>query len=382
MDFRLSDEQRMLQDTVSRLVREQYSFETRMKLMDSEPGFSRELWQQYAEVGLLAIGLSEESGGFGGGIELMLVAQELGRGLVLEPYLASVVLSGSLIDKAGSAEQKEDLLGRMSMGELIVAFAHGEPQSRYNLSEVSTRAEREGDGWKLSGDKAVVLHGDHADLLIVSARVSGELRDRDGIGLFLVDPKADGVRIRGYQTIDGLRAAEVALDGVAVGKDAVLGEPGSAYSAIEYAVGRGIVALCAEAVGAMEVTNELTLDYLKTRKQFGVPIGSFQVLQHRMADMQIALEQSRSMAILAASRLESESPEREQALSATKYYIGKAGRFISEEAIQLHGGIGMTWEYSMAHYAKRLVMIDHQLGDTDFHLERFANSQDAAESAA
>lgn len=382
MDFRLSDEQRMLQDTVSRLVREQYSFETRMKLMDSEPGFSRELWQQYAEVGLLAIGLSEDVGGFGGGIELMLVAQELGRGLVLEPYLASVVLSGSLIDKAGSAEQKEDLLGRMIAGELIVAFAHGEPQSRYNLTEVGTRAERDGDGWKLSGDKSVVVHGDHADLVIVSARVSGELRDRDGIGLFLVDPKADGVRIRGYQTIDGLRAAEIALDGVAVGKDAVLGEPGSAYPAIEHAVGRGIVALCAEAVGAMEVTNELTLDYLKTRKQFGVPIGSFQVLQHRMADMQIALEQSRSMTILAASRLESESPEREQALSATKYYIGKAGRFISEEAIQLHGGIGMTWEYSMAHYAKRLVMIDHQLGDTDFHLERFANSQDGAESAA
>lgn len=382
MDFRLSDEQRMLQDTVSRLVREQYSFETRMKLMDSEPGFSRDLWRQYAEVGLLAIGLSEDAGGFGGGIELMLVAQELGRGLVLEPYLACVVLSGCLIDKAASAEQKEDLLGRMSAGELIVAFAHGEPESRYDLAHVGTRAEQSGAGWKLDGNKSVVLHGEHADLLIVSARVSGDVRDRDGIGLFLVDPKADGVRTRGYQTIDGQRAAEISLDGVSVDQAAVLGEPGQAYSVIDYAVGRGIVALCAEAVGAMEVTNELTLDYLKTRTQFGVPIGSFQVLQHRMVDMQMALEQSRSMAILAASRVEPESSDREQVLSAAKYYIGKAGRFISEQAIQMHGGIGMTWEYSMAHYAKRLVMIDHQLGDTDFHLERFANSQTATESAA
>jgi alkylation response protein AidB-like acyl-CoA dehydrogenase len=372
MDFRLTDEQRMLQDTVARLMREQYAFETRQKLTESEDGFSREIWAQYAELGLLAIGLSEEAGGFGGAIELMLVAQELGRGLALEPFLATVVLGGSLIDAAGSAAQKEDLLGRLVGGELLLAFAHGEPQSRYSLTEVQTRAERSGDGWQLSGHKAVVLHGDTADLLIVSARVGGDIRDRDGIGLFLVDPKADGVRVRGYQTIDGLRAAEVFLDGVQVGSDAGLGEPGKAYPAIEYAVGRGVVALCAEAVGAMEVTNEFTLDYLKTRKQFGVPIGKFQVLQHRMVDMQIALEQSRSMAILVASRLEAEEAERERAVSAAKHYIGKAGRFISEQAIQLHGGIGMTWEYAMAHYAKRLVMIDHQLGDTEFHLERFA----------
>lgn len=372
MDFRLTDEQRMLQDTVVRLVRDQYDFETRQKLMASDEGFSRDIWAQYAELGLLAIGLSEDSGGFGGGVELMLVAQELGRGLTLEPYLATVVLGGSLIDAAGSAAQKEDLLGRVIGGELMLAFAHGEPQSRYNLSEVQTRAEQSGDGWKLTGDKAVVLHGDRADLLIVSARVGGELRDRDGIGLFLVDPKAQGVRVRGYQTIDGLRAAEVSLDGVQVGADAVLGEPGKVYPAIERAVDRGIVALCAEAVGAMEVINDLTLDYLKTRKQFGVPIGKFQVLQHRMVDMMIALEQARSMMILAAGRLDAERDERERVMSAAKHTIGKSGRFIAEQAIQLHGGIGVTWEYSMPHYAKRVVMIDHQLGDTEFHLERFA----------
>lgn len=382
MDFRLTDEQRMLQDTVSRLMREQYPFETRQQLMDSETGFSRELWAQYAELGLLGIGLPEEYGGFGGPIELMLVAQELGRGLALEPYLATVVLGGSLIELAGSAQQKEDLLGRLVGGELLLAFAHGEPQSRYSLSEVQTRAERSGDGWKLSGDKAVVLQGDRADLLIVSARVSGDVRDRDGIGLFLVDPKADGVRIRGYQTIDGHRAAEITLDGVQVGADAVLGEPGQAYAAIEEATARGVVALCGEAVGAMEVTNEFTLDYLKTRKQFGVPIGRFQVLQHRMVDMQIELEQSRSMAILVASQMAAPAAERERAVSAAKYYIGKAGRFIAEEAIQLHGGIGMTWEYAMAHYAKRLVMLDHQLGDTEFHLERFAGLMQGPEETA
>lgn len=383
MDFRLTDEQRMLQDTVARLMRDQYSFETRLKLIDTEPGYSREMWAHYAELGLLGIGLSEESGGFGGPIELMLVAQELGRGLALEPFLATVVLGGGLIDRTGSAEQKEDLLGRMVSGELLLAFAHGEPQSRYSLSEVQTRAERSGDGWKLSGHKAVVLHGDSADLLIVSARVSGDIRDRDGIGLFLVDPKAAGVQIRGYQTIDGLRAAEISLDGLQVDGDAVLGEPGQAYAAIEATFAHGVVALCAEAVGAMEVTNDFTLEYLKTRKQFGVPIGKFQVLQHRMVDMQIELEQSRSMAILVASRMDAPTEERERAVSAAKCYIGKAGRFISEEAIQLHGGIGMTWEYAMAHYAKRLVMLDHQLGDTDFHLERFAGlMQDPDETAA
>lgn len=382
MDFRLTDEQRMLQDTVSRLVREQYAFETRQKLMESEEGFSRDMWRQYAELGLLGIGLPEDVGGFGGGIELMIVMQQLGRGLILEPYISTVVLGGTLIAAAGSDAQKEDLLGRMVGGELLLAFAHGEPQSRYNLSDVQTRAEKSGDGWKLTGNKAVVANGDQADLLIVSARVSGDVRDEDGIGLFLVDPKADGVRVRGYQTIDGSRAAEITLDGVQVGGDAVLGEPGKAYAAIEQAVGRAIVALCAESVGEMEVINDLTLDYIKTRKQFGVPIGKFQVLQQRMVDMMIALEQSRSFTILAAARVDEPGEERERTLSGAKYYIGKSGRFVAESAIQLHGGIGMTWEYSMPHYAKRVVMIDHQLGDVDHHLERFSSLMSNTETAA
>jgi len=372
MDFNLTDEQRMLQDTVARLIREQYDFESRMKLLETPEGYSKDIWAQFADLGLLGIPFSEESGGFGGGgIELMLVMQEFGRGLVVEPYLATVVLAGSLVEALGSDAQKEAVLEPVIGGERIMAFAHGEPESRYELSAVRTRAEKTGAGYKLTGHKAVVLHGDAADQLVVSARVGGKDSDTNGIGLFLVDADAKGVSRRGYQTADGLRAAELRLDGVEVGADAVLGEPGKAYAAIEQVVGRAIAALCAEAVGAMEASCNLTLEYLNQRKQFGVPIGKFQALQHRMVDMSIELEQARSMAILAASRLHEERKLREQTLSAAKARIGKAGRFIAEQSIQLHGGIGMTWEYAGAHYAKRLVMIDHVLGDTDYHVERF-----------
>ncbi len=378
MDFSLNDEQRMLQDTVAKMVREEYDFETRQKLAASDEGFSRDKWAQLAEIGLLGVPFSEEVGGFGGGgVELMLIMQEFGRGLVVEPYVSTVVLGGSLIEAAGSAAQKEELLAQVVSGELLLAFAHGEPQSRYSLTEVETKAEAAGDGYRLSGHKAVVINGDTADRLIVSARVSGAAGDRDGIGLFLVDPKAEGVSVRGYPTVDGLRAAEVVLSNAPAES---LGEPGKAYDAIERAVGRGILALCSEAVGAMEVVCDLTLDYLKQRKQFGVPIGKFQSLQHRMVDMRMQLEQARSIAILAAARIDEEGAERERTISAAKNLIGVAGRFIAEQAIQLHGGIGMTWEYSMPHYAKRLVMIDHQLGDTDFHLERFAELMEGAQA--
>lgn len=372
MDFNLTDEQRMLQDTVSRMIREQYDFESRMKLLDEPEGYSKEIWSQFADLGLLGIPFSEESGGFGGGgVELMLVMQEFGRGLVVEPYLPTVVLAGGLIENLGTDAQKEAVLEPLIGGELVMSFAHGEPQSRYTLNHVETKAEKSGDGYRITGQKAVVLNGDSADKLVVSARVSGDVADRDGIALFLVDGNADGVSRRGYQTVDGLRAAEITLDGVQVGADAVLGEPGKAFPAIEQVVGRGIAALCAEAVGAMEGACKWTLEYLNQRKQFGVPIGKFQALQHRMVDMQMHTEQARSMAILAASRLNADYELRERTLSAAKALIGQAGRFVSEQAIQLHGGIGMTWEYAVAHYAKRLVMIDHVLGDTDEHIERY-----------
>jgi len=379
MDFSLTDEQRMLQDTAARMVREQYTFEARQKLLDGEPGYSTEMWKQYADLGLLGVPFAMDNGGFGGGgIELMLVAQAFGRRLVLEPYLATVVLAGGLIEAAGSQAQRDDYLARIISGELVASFAHGEPQSRYECHRVETRAEQQGGGYVLTGRKAVVPHGDSADLLVVSARVSGNPGDADGIGLFLVAGDAEGVTRRGYPTIDGLRAAEIELDGVAVDASACLGEPGKAAPFIDSAEARGIVALCAEAVGAMEEACDLTLDYLKQRQQFGVPIGKFQALQHRMVDMRIELEQARSMAILAASKLEADPAERAPAMSAAKALIGRVGRHIAEEAIQLHGGIGMTWEYSLPHYSKRLVMIDHQLGDVDYHVARFSDMMESA----
>jgi pimeloyl-CoA dehydrogenase small subunit len=374
MDFDLTEEQRLLDETVRRLVKDAYGFEKRKGYKGSPEGFSRKLWQSYAEIGLLGLPFAEEHDGFGGSaVESMIVMESFGRGLVLEPYLASVILGGGLVSALGSAAQQRAILPQLAAGQLILAFAHGERQSRYALADVETRAERDGGSYVLSGEKGVVLHGDCADRLIVSARTGGSSRDKQGISLFLVDRKAKGVGVRGYPTVDGLRAAEIALDRVRVGADALLGAPGEAYGAIEHAVDRAIAALAAEAVGIMEVLNTTTLEYLKTRKQFGVPIGSFQVLQHRMADMMLEHEQAKSMAILAALSADgADARERRRVISAAKVQIGKSGRFIGQQAIQLHGGIGMTDEYTAGHYFKRLTMIAQSFGDEDYHLDRFA----------
>ncbi|EDP65770.1 acyl-CoA dehydrogenase-like protein [alpha proteobacterium BAL199] len=372
MDFALSEEQRLLKETVDRLVRDRYGFEVRQAAADSDIGFSRAMWATFAELGLLAVPFPEAVGGLGGGgIDLMVVAEAFGRALAVEPYLATVVLGGALVEHAGSDAQKDDILGKVVAGETLLAFAHGEPDGRYDLAHVATTAVKTPTGWTLAGRKSVVINGDTADTLIVSARVSGAIDAPDGIGLFLVPSDAKGLTVRGNPTIDGGRSAEIVLDGVTIGEDATLGEPDAAYPAIEAAVARGIVALSAEAVGAMEVVCDATLDYLKTRKQFGRTIGSFQALQHRMVDMRTALEQARSMAILAAAKLGADRVERERTMSAAKVTIGQSARLIAEEAIQLHGGIAMTWEFAPAHYAKRLVMIDHLLGDTDHHTDRF-----------
>jgi alkylation response protein AidB-like acyl-CoA dehydrogenase len=374
MDFRLNEEQQMLQDTVARLVRGEYSFEKRLEFSETEEGFSADFWRQLSELGLTAVPFSEELGGFGGGgVEVQSVMTEFGRGLCLEPYLQSVVFGGGLINQAGSESQKELWLAGIASGELKAAVALQEPQSFYNLNDVETSASKSGDGYVLSGRKAVVIAGHCADLILVSARTSGDSRDSDGISLFALSPDTAGVERRNYPTIDGSKGCDITLNDVQVGADALLGEEGKAAAVIDYQTGRAIAALCAEAVGVMEVANELTLDYLKQRKQFGVPIGRFQVLQHRMVDMMSELEQARSMAILAASVADEEqSDERRRILAAAKNVIGRSGQFISENGIQSHGGIGMTWEYNFAHYAKRLIMINHQLGDDDFHLEQYA----------
>ncbi len=383
MDFKLNDEQRMLEDTVDRMVRESYTFEAREKARTTELGYSLDQWQQLAEMGLLGVPFSEEAGGFnGGGPELMVVTQGFGRGLVLEPYLATVVLSGTLIDSLGSDSQKDQWISAIIGGETRFAFACYEPQGRYDHSHIATTATADGDGYVLSGDKAVVLHGDSADQLVVIARSSGDTNARDGLSAFVVDAGAEGVSRRGYATVDGLRAAEITLDNVKVGADALLGAEGQAIEALEATLERGIVALCAEATGAMEVACDQTLAYLKERKQFGVTIGSFQALQHRMVEMRIELEKARSMTILAACSLNIEPALRGKRMVAAKAMIGKAGRRVAEEAVQLHGGMGMMDETAISHYIKRIIMIDHQLGDTAYHLQQLEQRLDVDDEAA
>ena len=374
MDFDLSNEQRLLDETVRRLIKDEYAFERRKKYRAEADGFSRKLWARYAELGLLGLTLPERHGGFGGGaVETMIAMESFGRGLVVEPYLATVVLGAGLVQALGNQAQQEAILPRVAQGEMLLAFAHGERPARYRLSHVETEAKRAGDEYRLSGQKGVVLHGDVADKLIVSARTSGGARDGQGISLFLIDRDTQGLAVRSYPTIDGLRAAEIELEGVRVGREALLGPENGAYAAIEHTVDRALAALAAEAVGLMAALNATTLEYLKTRKQFGVPIGSFQALQHRMVDMTLEHEISRSMAILAALSADSnDRTQRRRAISGAKVQIGRSGRFVGEQAIQLHGGIGMTDEYIAGHYFKRLRMIDQTFGDVDHHLEQFA----------
>lgn len=365
MDFKLTDEQRMLEETISRLIRDAYTFETRERSRRSAQGFSTEFWRQFADLGLLGLPFSSDYGGFdGGGVELMLVSQGFGRGLVLEPWLTSVVLCGILIDRLGSAQQKEYWLSRIAAGESRPALAAYEPQGVYDHGDVLTTARLENDSYILDGHKAVVWHGDSADQLLVTANTG------NGLSAFIIDANAEGVERQGYPTVDGLRAAEIHLNAVKVPREALLGQEGQALAALQAAIDHGIVALCGEAVGAMQIACEQTLAYIKEREQFGVPIGRFQALQHRMVDMYMALEKARSMSMLAACSLNAPAESKAKRLAAAKLMIGKTGRYVAEEAIQLYGGMGMMEETAISHYAKRLVMIDHQLGDLSYHLQR------------
>ena len=374
MDFDLNEEQRLLKESLERLTSDRYAFEQRKNYAQNAEGWSRKLWAQYAELGLLGLPFAEQHGGSAGGpVETMIVMEAFGRALTLEPYLATVVMGGGFLRHGGNAEQCSNLVPKIADGSLTIAFAHTERQSRYDLHDIETRAAPDGSGWVIDGEKGVVLHGDTADRLIVTARIGGGRRDRDGIGVFLVDCKAAGVSRRGYPTQDGLRAAELSLANVKVGPEGVLGEPGSALALIERVADEAIAAMCAEAVGAMATMHELTVDYLKTRRQFGREIGSFQILQHRAVDMLIALEQARSMAMFATMMsTEEDVSERRNAVSAAKVQIGRSGKFIGQQAIQLHGGIGMTMEYKAGHYFKRVTMIDTMFGDADHQLRQLA----------
>jgi alkylation response protein AidB-like acyl-CoA dehydrogenase len=373
MDFSLNEEQQLLKDSVDRFVRENYELSQRRELVASKDGFSRDHWATMAELGWLGATLPEEYGGIGGGpVEAMVLMEGFGRGLVVEPYYATAVMGGNLILEGGSDEQKTALLPDMAEGKLMLSFGYAERQSRYDLFDVETAAKKSGSGYILNGHKGVVIHGGSADKIIVSARTAGAIRDKDGITLFIVDAKAQGVTVRDYQTIDGLRAAEVSLENVEVGADAVLGEVDGGLALMNDVARRSMAALSAEAVGIMDTMQTLTNEYLQTREQFGRPIGKFQVLQHRMVDILIGCEESRSSMLVATLRLDDEDEvRREKAVSAAKVKIGQSGQFIGENSIQLHGGMGMTDEMQIGHYFKRLAMIDVMFGDHSYHLKRY-----------
>ena len=371
MDFDLSDEQRLLKDSVDRFIADKYGFEAR-RLYRAEPGgWSRAAWAQMAELGLLGLPFSEADGGFGGGpTETAIVMEAFGRGLVVEPYLATAVIGAALLRHVATPEQRARLVPEIAAGERALAYAQVERQSRYSLNDIKTKAVRSGDGWALTGAKSLVLSGDTADSLLVTARTDGDERARHGIGLFLVEAEAKGVSRRGYPTQDGLRAAEIEFEAAPA---QALGEAGEALPGLEWAQDEMLAALAAESVGVMQAMLDMTADYLKTRKQFGKPIGDNQALQHRAVDMYVSLEQARSMSIFATMMASDETAiERQRAMHAAKVQIGRSGRHIGQEAVQMHGGIGMTMEYAVGHFFKRMTMIERGFGDTETHLAALA----------
>lgn len=374
MDFSFSEEQGMLQDSVQRYIQNSYTFDSRQKLLKSDDGFSRDNWASFAELGWLALPFSEESGGFGGtAVETMILMEEFGKGLVVEPYVSTVIMAGSVIEAGGSSAQKEGVLAEIMAGTHMSAIAYVEPQARFDLADVSTTATADGDGYVINGFKGVVLGGPSANSIIVPARTSGGPKDEAGITLFLIDTSTKGISKRDYPTIDGMQASEITFENVAVAGTDILGEVGAGLALLELGINNGILAVGAEAVGAMEVLYKTTVEYCKTREQFGQPIGKFQVLQHRMVDMFMEHEQAKSLLYMAALRMSEDDPvEARKAVSALKVQIGKGGRFVGQNAIQLHGGMGMTDELNVGHYFKRLTAIETLFGNVDHHLKKYA----------
>jgi alkylation response protein AidB-like acyl-CoA dehydrogenase len=376
MNFELSEEQQLLADTLRRYLASDYSFETRARIVDSPSGWSHAQWKAFAEMGLLGLPFPEEHGGFGGtAVDVMIAMEAFGDALVVEPYLANVGLAGQLVLRGGSEAQRKLHLPGLVAGTRRFAFAHTEREARYTLHHVGTRARHAGHGWLLDGEKRVVLGGGAADILLVSARTGGTDTDRAGISLFLVDRGAPGLTLKEYRTIDELRAADLWLSDVAIPAEDVVGPEGGAHALLEEVTDYATALLCAEAVGALRYANDATLEYLKSRRQFGVPIGTFQALQHRMVDMVISYEQARSMAALACVKADTADPaERRRTVSAAKIKIADACRHVSQEAVQLHGGMGMSEELKISHTFRRLTMIAQTFGDAEHHLDRFAAS--------
>ena len=374
MNFDYNEEQQLLADSVKRFIGKDYDFESRKKLVASENGYSDSVWSTFAEMGLLGLPISPDYDGFGGGaLDMMGVMESIGDGLVVEPFLATTI-GAQFVARGGSGAQKKAILPLVVEGKMKLAFAQTEKGARYNLAHVATKAKKSGGGYVIDGEKNVVVHGPCADKIVVSARTSGADTDAKGISLFLVDAKAPGLKMKTYRTLDELRASDIVLKGVSVPADALIGKEGEGLALIEEVVDYGTALICAEAVGAIKSANDATLEYLKTRKQFGVPIGAFQALQHRMVDMVISYEQAKSMACLACDKADSEKDpaERKRLVSAAKVRVSEACRHVSQESIQLHGGMGMTEEMKVSHTFRRLTMIAQQFGDIDHHLERFA----------
>lgn len=377
MNFSWTEEQNLLRDSVRKWVKGSYEFEYRRKLLRERGGFDPANWAQMAELGWLALPFAEEDGGLGGSLlDIAVLTEEFGKGLVIEPYLATVLLAGGVLRRSGNAAQRNQWLPGIIDGSTQAALAFAESSGRYALEHVTCRASRQGGShWVLNGGKVAVLNGDVADVLVIVARTDGQQNDRTGISLFVVDAKTAGITRKAYRTIDGFRAAEIELNGVLVGSDALLGTAGDGFAALTATIDDATLAVSAEAVGIMEALYKTTVEYSKTRKQFGVAIGSFQALQHRMVDMFIHHEQAKSLLLMAAIRMGDPDPvERRKAVSALKAYVGKAGRYIGQQAVQLHGGMGMTDEFIVGHYFKRLTAIDVLFGNEDFHLRRFADA--------
>lgn len=373
MDIQFTEEQELLRSSIQRFLREQYDFDERRKIVATEEGWSRAHWKSFAELGLCAAPFQESSGGLGGGsLATMIIMQEFGRNLVVEPYFETVVLAGGLIEDVASPEQREAFLPKIMEGEAIWALAWAEGRSRYDFSNVTTTARRQGDKFVLSGTKVAVIGAPWADKLIISARTSGGPRDRDGVSLFVVDRHSANLHLQSFKTVDGRRAAELTLTNVEVPADHLLGREGGGVAALEACRDRAIAAICAEAVGAMSVLNSATLEYTKTRKQFGVALGSFQVLQHRMVDMFIALEEAISLTQHLSLSLAAQEPNGSKLASGAKSKVGNAAKFVAEQAVQLHGGMGMSDELNVGHYFKRISSLNVQFGDPTYHLMRYA----------
>ena len=369
MDFQFTQEQQQFSDALRRWMEKDYTFEQRRKVVHSAEGVSTDAWNTLTELGMTALPVPEEQGGFSGtAIDMLVVMKEIGRGLVVEPYLATA-FGAQFLKLAG---KQESLLEQVATGELKLAAALGEKQSRFDLFDIKTTANVNSEGYVLNGTKVVVVHGGQANQLIVSARSTGQQRDTNGISLFVVPADTAGINRRDYRTIDGQRAADIRFENVHVPASALLGDVGAGWEILDAAADYAVTLLCAEAIGAMEALNAATLDYLKTRQQFGVPIGKFQALQHRMAEMFMQYQQASSMATLAAVKVASSDPvERRRTVSAAKARVGQAAKFVGQQAVQLHGGMGVTDELPAAHHFKRLTMIEQTLGDTDYHLARF-----------